>query len=182
MMINHLKPTLLTFFTAALLVLPLSVSAVPLNEAETLKRVLMELDAMNPLIAEAQRVSDHQARLRFDFRCLIGDVNLLKHGLRAAIYEVRHKGVNQSLCGDYGHSGQLGSQARYLHLVVHELQSLSPIIQDAKGLSDKSLRARLNYSSLQGDIDTIISAIQYALIGAGEQARSIPVLRGGFSQ
>ncbi len=70
--------------------LTLFVHANTLSEQDPLRRTLQELNAMSPLIADAQRVSDHQNRLRVNYSCLIGDINILKHGLRAAVYGVRH--------------------------------------------------------------------------------------------
>jgi len=170
------------FITLISSVFMLNVQANTLNEQDPLQRVLLELNAMSPLISDAQRVSDHQNRLRTNYSCLIGDINLLKHGLRAAIYGVRHRGAQyQALCGEYGFSGQLGEEARYLHMLINELQGLAPLIQEAKLLADQSQRARVNYIALQGDIDTIIFALQKTLIGAGDQPRAIPPLRGAYS-
>lgn len=179
MFTNTFKTVFITLISTLMM---LSIHANTLNETDPLRRVLQELDATSPLISDAQRVSDHQNRLRVNYSCLIGDINILKHGLRAAVYGVKHKGAYvQSLCGDYGFSGQLGEEARYLHLLINELQSLSPLLQEAQRLADRSQRARLNYSVLQGDIDTIIFALQKTLVGAGDQPRSIPPQRGAYS-
>ncbi len=152
-----------------------------LNEADTLKRVVLELNAITPLIQEAQRRSDQQDRLRFDYRCLINDLGILKSGLNAAISAIRDQ-YSRSLCGDYGYSGKLGGESTSLSMLVNELQSLIPIIREAQGKTDNSLRAKMNYPALLGDLDEIISGIQTALIGAGDQPRSFSALRGGFSQ
>jgi len=151
------------------------------DEHTVLKRVLSELDAMRPLIAEAQRVTDHQARLRFDYACLIGDYNLIKSGVREAAYRVRAHAY-QSLCADYGNSSQLGEQAKYLQLLTHELMNLHVLLDEAQQQADSRSRERVNYPALNADIDTVVAAIQQAIISAGEQPRPIPVLRGGYSQ
>ena len=163
--------------------LSFSTSAEPLTEADDLKRVLLEIEALKPLIEEAQRRSDHQDRLRFNYRCLITDLNLLKHGLRSAIYTVKHQPRQyQALCGDYGYSGPLGGESENLSMLVNELQSLIPIIHQAKLHGDPSSRIQINYQALESDLDTMISALQKALMGAGDQPRSFPALRGAFSQ
>lgn len=159
------------------------VKAEVLNEVETLNRVLAELNAINPLIEEAQRRSDRQDRLRFNYACLVSDINMLKQGLKAAIYAVRvNPGQYRSLCGDYGFTGQLGGEARTLSMLMNELQGLAPIINEARHKVDRSLRARMNYQALTGDLETIIYGLQNALLGSGDQPRRFPALRGGFSQ
>ena len=173
----------ITILFSALLILSTPVLATPLSESNSLKRVLLELDAMSPLIEEAQRRSDRQDRMRLNYPCLITDLNLLKHGLRAAIYAVKHQPRQfQALCGDYGYTGSLGGESTSLSLLVNELQSLTPIIQEAKHQVDHSLRTKMNYQTLIGDLDTIISGLQNALMGAGEQPRTFPALRGSFTQ
>ncbi len=173
----------ITLLFSALLIISTPVLATPLNEVDSLKRILLELDATNPLIEEAQRRSDRQDLYRFNYHCLVADLNLLKHGLRAAIYSVKYQSRQfQGLCGDYGYTGALGGESTRLSMLMNELENLTPIIKEAKQQIDDRLRIRMNYQALIGDLDTIISGLQQALTGAGEQPRKFSALRGGFSQ
>ncbi len=177
-----------TLLLSALFIISTPVLAIPtlgisLNETDSLKRILLELDATNPLIEEAQRRSDRQNLYRVNYPCLVTDLNLLKHGLRTAIYSVKHQPRQfQGLCGDYGYTGSLGGESNSLTLLINELQNLTPIIQEARQQVDPTSRKKMNYQTLIGDLDTIISGLQQALTGAGEQPRKFSVLPGGFSQ
>ena len=155
------------------------------HETNALKDLLLEIEAIDSVIEEAQRRQDHQDRFRFDYRCLIADMTIVKQGLRIAIYnpkrDVRATILNK-LCGQYGYVGQQGGEAASLQLLIHELQALNGIIHNAKTVANPSANIQFNYPVLESDIDNIATSIELALLGSGNQPRSFPALRGGFSQ
>lgn len=153
----------------------------PLAETSTLKRALAELNAIGALIDESRRRADHQGRYRFEYSELMSDIHQVKHGLHSAIYGTRHQPKQiKALSGAYGEVGVVG-EAEMLQMLIHELQAISPLLQDAKQETDRMLRQKVNYEALKGDLNTIISGIQQALTGSGEHPRKIPLLRGEFS-
>lgn len=160
-----------------------SLFANQISEVEGIKRVLHEVQAINPIIQQAQENSDRQERDRFNYRCLVQDLNIFKHGLKAAVHAVRHiPRQYQALCSDYGYAGQYGEEARSLSILINELQALKPLLNEAKEYRDPYSRVSLNYEAIHGDLDTIIYAIQIALTGSGDTPRKFPPLRGAFSQ
>ncbi|WP_299874177.1 RAQPRD family integrative conjugative element protein [uncultured Cocleimonas sp.] len=153
------------------------------EEQSTLQRILYEMNASNELLQEAQRNADNQDRFRFSYHCLVMDINLVKKGLYTAINGTQnHAFQNQELCIEYGFSGQFGNENALLQQYIHELQSILPIAQEASRYANKQNRARFNYQILISDIKTIISGIERALIGSGDQIRQFPVLRGKYAQ
>jgi len=153
------------------------------KEQAMLQRILFELNASNELLQEAQRNADKQDRFRFSYRCLITDINLIKKGLHTAINGTQNRAFqNQELCIEYGFSGQFGNESALLQQYIQELQSVLPIIRESSLNANKGYRARFNYQVLSSDIETIVSGIERALIGSGEQLRTFPALRGKYSQ
>lgn len=152
------------------------------DDLDHLDRASKELEALNPLITEAQHVSDRQQRFRFEYRCLVNDLSLIKQGLRSATNAVskQQQGFN-ALCADYGSAGNT-QEAKYIQMLVQELQSLKPLIGNAKTAKVLLSRVRINYAAIIGDIDTVIYALQRALFNSTDHKRTIPALRGSFSK
>jgi RAQPRD family integrative conjugative element protein len=175
-----MRNTLLTFTLFVLTLTSANAYQMPLAEADTLKHILYEIEAINPLIEEAQKKRDKQSSEGFQYRCLIADLGLVKHGIRSAIYGVKHLPNHQGyrpLCGEYGYVGVVG-ESKNIQMLLHEIQSLRPLILKAKKEKNPKLTSRLNYDFLRGDLDTILSGLQHALMGSGKHKRAFPPLRG----
>lgn len=76
----------LTLLTLSLVTLPLPVAAQgypsPAAEREHLARLLHEIEALGPLIDEAERHADPDARIRFQYLWLRQDLDRVKQGIR----------------------------------------------------------------------------------------------------
>ncbi len=155
-----------------------------LAETDTLKHILYELNAVNPLIADAQRKRDKQSSESFQYRCLIADLGIIKHGIRSAIYGVKHLPNHQGyrpLCGEYGYVGIVG-ESKNIQMLVNEIQNIGSLLGKAQREQNKSQLKRLNYDFLRGDLDTVISGLQHALMGAAKHKRRFIPLRGKGAQ
>jgi RAQPRD family integrative conjugative element protein len=58
-------------------------------ERGALARLIQELEALEPLIADAERHADRRARARFAYDWLRGDLERMKDGLRAHLERPR---------------------------------------------------------------------------------------------
>ena len=58
-----------------------------MSEREHLARLLHELDAIAPIITNAQRAPKDPGRTRFKYRTLKRDLKLMRDGIEAYLYE-----------------------------------------------------------------------------------------------
>jgi RAQPRD family integrative conjugative element protein len=76
----------LTLLTLSLVTLPLPVAAQgypsPAAEREHLARLLHEIETLGPLIDEAERHADPDARIRFQYHWLRQDLDRVSQGIR----------------------------------------------------------------------------------------------------
>jgi RAQPRD family integrative conjugative element protein len=79
-----------------------SVYADPEGERDALARLIHELDALAPLIADAQAQADTDANIRFEYAWLKDDLARMKLGLREHITATRNQPRSfPPLKGDY---------------------------------------------------------------------------------
>ena len=64
--------------------------------------------------------------------------------------------------------------------LIHELDALQPLIDQAQHNVDPDARIRFNYDWLRADIEQIRSGIHNHLIQPRQQPRNIPPLKGDY--
>ena len=67
-----------------------------------------------------------------------------------------------------------------LALIVHELETLPPLVEEAEALADKNDRIQFQYEWLSRDIEHIKSAIQEHINAPRIQARSFPPIDSNY--
>jgi len=75
-----------------------------------------------------------------------------------------------------------GSEAEKakLALIIHELETITPLLEEAEALASKSDRIQFQYEWLLRDIEHIKSAIQEHINAPRIQARSFPPLDSNY--
>lgn len=66
--------------------------------------------------------------------------------------------------------------------IKHEIESLKPLIEEAKAQADKDARVQFQYDWLTLDLDRISLGIQEHLSAPSTQPRSFPPLKGDYRQ
>jgi RAQPRD family integrative conjugative element protein len=66
--------------------------------------------------------------------------------------------------------------------IKHELESLKPLIEEAKAQADRDARVQFQYDWLALDLKRISLGIQEHLLAPSTQPRSFPPLKGDYRQ
>ena len=79
-------------------------------------------------------------------------------------------------------SADRDAERRALSQLVHELNALQPIIDNAQNNSNQDARIRFHYDGLRIDLNRIRSGIHDHLVQPRQQPRSVPPLKGDYRQ
>ena len=77
-------------------------------------------------------------------------------------------------------NADIDAEKAKLALIVHELETLPPLIEEAEALADKNDRIQFQYEWLSRDIEHIKSAIQEHINAPRIQARSFPPIDSNY--
>lgn len=79
-------------------------------------------------------------------------------------------------------SADSDAERNALARIKHELESLKPLIEEAKAQADRDARVQFQYDWLTLDLDRISLGIQEHLSAPSTQPRSFPPLKGDYRQ
>lgn len=149
-------------------------------EIEIQQQLLAEMQSLTPLIHQAQKRSDRQRKLAFNYPVFRADLNTLITGLQLAISGQHQQSfAYPALAGEYGMVGT--GEAEAIQTLLHELQALEPLIIDAESKRDAQANIQFQYQGFQDDLLIIRAALQSALNLDDQTPNTLAPLRGQFS-
>ena len=151
-----------------------------LAETEVQKQLLAEMQSLTPLIQQAQKRSDRQRRLPFNYNVFRTDLNTLITGLQLAISGQHQQSfAYPTLAGEYGMVGM--GEAQAIQTLLHELHALESLIIEAESKRDAKANIQFQYQGFQDDILIIRAGLQSALNLEDQTPNKLPPLRGQYS-